>query len=58
MNIQYEVIESYYVNRSSCCGRYDNIQDAIEKLQKMSDDRENMNKTYGIFVKFVEGEKE
>ena len=57
MSVKYEVIELYYGNWSGCCGRYDNLQDAIEKLKVLSNNREDVDVNYRIFVKIIEEEK-
>ena len=49
--ITYEVIEFYYCNWGSSCGKFDNLNDAIERKQVLDAQKEDMNENYHIIVR-------
>ena len=48
--IQYEVVEFYYGNWGSSCGKFDNLHDAIERKQLLDEKKEDMNEYFHIVV--------
>lgn len=49
--IQYEVIEFYYGNWGSSCGKFDNLHDAIERKALCEYGEDDMNTSYIIIVR-------
>ena len=54
--IQYEVIEFYYGEWGSSCGKFDHLHDAIERQQVWEAKKEDMHESYHIIVRLPKGE--
>lgn len=52
MGILYEVIAFYFGEWGGSCGRYTDLQDAINKQQDLNENKKDKNESYHIIVRF------
>lgn len=55
--IQYEVISFYYGEWGGSCGVFDDLQNAINRLQVCESQKEDMNESYRIIVRLPKKDK-